>query len=89
MQKAIYVQKYSFRGILQERCSANMNQTYSEAIMQKCDLKKATLSFLLRSHPRTVTPLKIRSTPAERPFPGEHLRDTASVYQKSFKRLKF
>ena len=33
MQKTICVRKYSSSGILQERCSANMKQTHSEAIM--------------------------------------------------------
>ena len=42
---------------------------------------------LLKSHPRTGTPSKIRSTSAEHPSPGEHIWGTASACQKNFKRL--
>ena len=50
--------------------------------------QQSRFATLLKSHPRTVTPPKIRSTFAEHPPPGEHLWGTASACQKNFKRLE-
>ena len=44
---------------------------------------------LLKLHPCTDTPPKIRSIFTEHPPPGEHLWGTASVCKKNFKRLDF
>ena len=55
--------------------------------MQKRNLNKSRFATLLKSHPRTDRPPKIRSTSTEHPSVGEHLRETASACQKKFKRL--
>ena len=44
---------------------------------------------LLKSHPRTDTPPKIRGTSAKHRPPGEHLWRTASTGQKNFKDLSY
>ena len=49
--------------------------------------QRSRFATLLKSHPRTVTPPKIRSTSAEHHPLGEHLWGTASVCQKNFKDL--
>ena len=51
--------------------------------------RQSRLAALLKSHPRTDMPPKIRSTSAERPPPGEHFWGTASACQKNFKRLEY
>ena len=50
--------------------------------------QQSHFATLLKSHPRTDTPPKIRSTSAEHLPLGEHLWGTASACQKTFKRLK-
>ena len=55
--------------------------------MQKRNLDKSRFATLLKSHPRTDRPSKIRSTSTEHPPLGEHLRGTASACQKKFKRF--
>ena len=45
LYKIIFVQKQSSRGVLQERCSANMKQTHGRAPVQKRDLNKAALQI--------------------------------------------
>ena len=55
--------------------------------MQKRNLNKIRFEALLKSHPRTDRPPKIRSTSTEYPSLGEHLWGTASACQKKFKRL--
>ena len=43
--KIIFVQKQSSGGVLQERCSANMNQIHMRTTMQKHDLNKFPLQL--------------------------------------------
>ena len=50
--------------------------------------QQSHFATLLKSDSCTDAPARIRSTPAEQLFPGEHLWETASVCQKSFKRFK-
>ena len=49
--------------------------------------QQGRFATLLKSHSRTDTPPKNRSTSAEHLPPGEHLWGTASACQKNFKRL--
>ena len=81
----IIVQMQSSRGALQERCSANMRQTYRRTTMQKRNFNKSRFATLLKSHPRTDRPPKICSTSTEHPPLGQHLRGTTSACQKKFK----
>ena len=60
-------------------------QENSNADTQSQQSRSATL---LKSHSRTDTPPKIRSTSAEHPPPEELLWGTASARQKNFKILK-
>ena len=41
----IFVQKQSSKGVLQERCSANMKQTHWRTTMQQRNLNKAALQL--------------------------------------------
>ena len=50
--------------------------------------QQSRFATLLKSHPRTDVPPRIRSTPTEHLSTGEHLWGTASVCQKSFKSFK-
>ena len=50
--------------------------------------QQSRFETLLKSHPCTDAPPKIRSTPEEGPPPGEHLCGIACAYEKNFKRLK-
>ena len=50
--------------------------------------QKTHFATLLKLHPHTDVSTRIHSTSAEHLSLGEHLWGTASVCQKSFKRLK-
>ena len=50
--------------------------------------QQSRLATLLKSHPHTDMPPKIRSTSAEHSPLGEHLWGTASTCQKKFERLE-
>ena len=43
--KIICVQKQSFRGVVQEKCSGNMKQTHRRTIMPKNGLNKVVLQL--------------------------------------------
>ena len=49
--------------------------------------QQSCFATLLKSHPRTDTPQKIRSTSPEHPLSGEHFWGTASACQKNLKDL--
>ena len=51
--------------------------------------QQSHFATLLKSHPRTDTPPKIRSTSAEHPPREEHLWGTASACQKNLKDLNY
>ena len=51
----------------------------------EAQFQQSCFPTLLKSHPFTDTPQKIRSTSTEHPPPGEHLWGTASACQKNFK----
>ena len=55
--------------------------------MQKRNLNKSRFATLLKSHPRTDRPPKIRSTSTEHPPLGQHLRETVSHVRRSLKDL--
>ena len=54
----------------------------------KAQSQQSCFATLLKSHPHTDMSLKIRSTSAEHPSPGEHLWGTASACQKNFEILE-
>ena len=60
-------------------------QEYNNA---KARSQQSRFATLLKLHPRTNMPPKIRSTSAEHPPPGKHLWGTSSTCQENFKRLK-
>ena len=47
--------------------------------------QQSRFANLLKVHPRTDTPPKIRCTSAEHPILGEQIWRTASAFQKNFK----
>ena len=55
--------------------------------MQKRNLNKSCFATLLKLHPRTDRPPKIRSTSTEHPPLGQHLRETVSHVRRSLKDL--
>ena len=63
-----------------------MKQTHGRTTMQNRNLNKSRFASLLKSHPRTDAPPKIRNTSTEYPPLGQHLRVIASACQKKFKK---
>ena len=51
--------------------------------------QQSRFATLLKSHPHTDTPLKIRSTSTEHPPPGEHLWGTVKRILKDLNYKKF
>ena len=59
MYRIICVQKQSSRGVLQERCSANMKQTHREQPLKN----ESCFETLLKSHPCTDVSRKFAAHP--------------------------
>ena len=77
------LQRCSPRKVLRKHEAIPLENNNAEARSQQ-----SRLTALLKSHPRTDTPPKNRSTSAEHPPPEEHLWGTASACQKNFKKRK-
>ena len=73
------------RGVLQERCSANMNQKIQENNLAEARIQHSHFATLLISHPRLDVPLRFSTTSAESLSPEEQFWRTDSVCQKSFR----
>ena len=76
------LQKQSSRGVLEKRCSENLQQTYWRTLMPKCDLNKVAFQITLRHGCSPANLLHIFGTPFLQNTSGRLLLMFVNIFNK-------